>query len=159
VRVDVPLADAAKIGVGRKAKVTVEPLPNRTFEGEVLRIQPLADIAKNTVQAKVRILDPDPAMRPEMLARVELEGVAGEAAPASTSVWIPERLVRRDGDRAFAWIVADGRATRRDVRLGPGHEGERVEVLEGLMPGDDVIDADPSLLSEGRSVRVGEEVR
>jgi hypothetical protein len=107
----------------------------------------------------VRLLSPDPALRPEMLARVEFLGREGVAAPQeSSAVFVPERLLReRHGEHAVAWVVEDGRAARRDLRLGAGRfadaSGEWLEVLDGLRPGDDVIDADPSALEPGRPVR------
>jgi RND family efflux transporter MFP subunit len=158
VRVDVPLADASKVGAGQKARVTVEALPGKSFEGVVSRVVPQADVQKNTVQVKVRLLAPDPALRPEMLARVEFEAVSAQGAPATQvrSVFAPQRLlVAMSGDgRAVTWVVEDGRAVRRDVRLGGARDGEWVEVTEGLRPGDDLIDADPAELREGRAVRV-----
>ena len=53
VRVDVPLADAAKVRVGQQAKVVVGVLPDRTFDGEVTRVVHEADIQRNTLQVKV----------------------------------------------------------------------------------------------------------
>lgn len=164
VRVDVPLADAARIAPGQKARVSIEPLAGRAFVGVVTRVVPMADIARNTVQVKVRIESPDAAMRPEMLARVELMGPAadGAATPAAgaasaRSVFAPERLVVRDGARSHVWLYADGRATRRDVTLGGGRvtdeTGTWVEIAEGLRPGDDLIDAAGATLDEGRAVR------
>src|SRR5204863_1287055 len=115
--------------------------------------------AKNTVQAKVRIAAPDAALRPEMLARVEFTAREGApAAAASSAVFVPERLVRgRTGDRGTAWVVESGRAAQREIRLGGGRfadaSGEWLEVVDGLRPGDEVIDADPATLEAGRAVR------
>jgi multidrug efflux pump subunit AcrA (membrane-fusion protein) len=57
VRVDVPLADAARVGVGQEAKVVVHVLPDREFRGRVTRISGEADLAKNTLQVKVAVID------------------------------------------------------------------------------------------------------
>jgi len=74
VRVDVPLADAANISVGQPCEVVVEILPDQTFTGVVTRIAHEADLQKNTLQVKVRVQDPSPMLRPEMLTRVRFLG-------------------------------------------------------------------------------------
>lgn len=92
VRVDVPLADAAHLHVGQSCDIVVEILPDQTFKGEVIRIVHEADLQKNTLQAKVRILNPSPLLRPEMLARVKfLSGEGG--ATRSTIADSPHALV------------------------------------------------------------------
>lgn len=80
VRVDVPLADAGSIAPGQPAEIQVDVLPNRVFRGTVTRLVHQADIAKNTVQAKVRIDAPAPQLRPDMLARVRIFTRAGGSA-------------------------------------------------------------------------------
>jgi HlyD family secretion protein len=158
VRADVPLADASKVGVGQAAEIRVEILPDRVFRGEVVRAVPEADIQKNTLQWKVRILDPSPDLRPEMLARVAFLAApgSGTAGASDERVFAPEALLRRDADgRAAAWVVEDGRARRRGVALGGGRAEGWVEVTDGLRPGDAVLDA-PADLEEGDRVRAEE---
>ena len=69
VRVDVPLADAAKVAVGDAVEITIETLPDRTFHGAISRSLSEANLQKNTVQVKVVITDPAPELKPEMLAK------------------------------------------------------------------------------------------
>ena len=170
VRVDVPLADAAKVRIGTRAEVTTEALPDRAFAGEVIRVVHEADIQRNTVEVKVIILDPDPVLKPEMLARVRFfasAGQGGQPRDASaargevpTLVLAPaESLFEMDGDRAKAWVVDRGSAhgaataTIREVTIA-GREGEGALVSAGLRPGDRVILDAPVSLREGDRVRI-----
>ena len=83
-RVDVPLADARGLSVGQEAVITSDFLPNTEFRGVVSRIVGSANLQRNTLQAKVRIMDPDPRLRPEMLCRVKfLEPQGSGAADAA----------------------------------------------------------------------------
>ncbi len=85
VRVDVPLAEAAKVRPGLPAEIRVEALPNRRFRGELVNIVPEFDLQKNILPVKVRVYDPDEALRPEMIARVEFfaeQPVAPKPPPA-----------------------------------------------------------------------------
>jgi RND family efflux transporter MFP subunit len=161
VRVDVALADAAQVGVGQKARVVVETLPDRTFPAEVSRIVHYADIQKNTVEVKVRLLETAPELKPEMLARVEVlaaEGGEDSGRADRGRVFAPERLVRG----GTAWVVGAGgdTAERRSVALGSGRAEDWVEVSSGLRPGDRLIDAEAGTLTEGEGIRItGETTR
>ncbi|MBL9121037.1 MAG: efflux RND transporter periplasmic adaptor subunit [Phycisphaerae bacterium] len=159
VRADVPNADIALVGVGQAVEIKVEALPNTTLTGEVLRITAQADIAKNTVQVKVRVIDPPLELRPEMLCRVRIH--AGGAAASSTPeggsarqrVFAPKALL--DADHAVvATSLRDGigRAERRTVRIGSEERGAWIEVLDGLRPGDVLLD--PRTVTDASRVRV-----
>jgi RND family efflux transporter MFP subunit len=160
VRVDVPLAEAAKIGVGQAAEVIVEVLPERTFSGAVTRVLHEANISKNTLEAKVSIADPDPHLRPEMLARVRfLSKTDSDAGSERQRVFAPEGAVRNQGGAATAWVVGNldgdrGIASSRAVKLGHTRNAGWVEVLEGLQSGDLVITRTPVELAQGNRVRV-----
>lgn len=171
VRVDVPLADAALVGVGQRAQVIVEVLPDRTFEGRIVRVVHEADIQKNTLQVKVAIEDPATEIKPEMLARVKFLGGGGsgvgggQAAQGATGkrTFVNELAVLGAGDGAgTALVVVDRRGARgrievRELTLGRAREGGYVEVRSGLMPGDQVVVDGGAGLEAGARVRVTEE--
>ncbi len=72
VRTDVPLADAGRLRVGQQAQVQFDSMPGQTVRGRVLRLVQQADIAKNTLQAKVLLENPPDGLVPDMLARVRI---------------------------------------------------------------------------------------
>jgi len=158
VRVDVPLADAAKVGVGQNALVVVDVLPDQQFKGRLTRFVHEADISKNTVEVKVTIEDPSPLLKPDMLARVKFLGGAGQgaspaAAPsggATTRVYVPESVIRQAGGEKVVWAVrADRTVERRVIETGGRRSDGWVQVTSGLRPGDAVV-ADAAVeLSEG----------
>ena len=159
VRADIPLSEAAKVGVGQPAEIVVDLLPDKVFKGKVSRFLHKADVSKNTVEAKVRIIDPSPLLKPEMLARVRiLPAIESEETTSIRTVdrvFIPVTALR-EGD--YAWVIKArsgdrGVATRRALELGTIEvEGWR-EVLSGLLPGDAVVIGD-SALQEGESLRM-----
>jgi len=147
VRADVPLADTANVKVGYRAKIIVDVLPNTTFEGEVLRFVHRADQQKNTVEAKVKILNPSPLLKPDMLARVKIlqpERVANEAGTwTEQHVFIPKSVLT-DESNPVVWVVSElvkgtGKAQRRTIELGSQEIDGWVEVLSGLSTGDKII--------------------
>jgi HlyD family secretion protein len=158
VRADVPNADIALVGVGQPVEVRVEALPNARIRGEVLRLTAQADIAKNTVQVKVRIIDPPPELRPEMLCRVRIGGgsVSDASAPGQSlrqRVFAPRSLL--DGSTALvADSLRDGlaRAASRTITLGVEERDGWIEVIDGLRPGDVLVD--PRSAADGQRIRV-----
>jgi HlyD family secretion protein len=157
VRVDVPLAAAAAVGIGQSAQIVVGILPERTFDGQVTRIAHEADIQKNTVQFKVAIADPAPQLRPQMLARVRFLAAAAQDQPPRQGLFVPQAAVSGfAGDSATVWI-ADGagrRAAMRQVRLGELRLDGWVQVIDGLAPGDRVIVSPQSGLRPGQRIRI-----
>jgi RND family efflux transporter MFP subunit len=164
VRVDVPLADAANVGVGQEAEIIVEVLPDRVFRGRVTRVVNEADIAKNTVEVKVEIDDPIPALKPEMLARVRflatVEPETGEEA-LRQRVFAPGDVLASTGDQTTASVLvvgrlrADrGRVEQRALTLGNTVIDGWREVTDGLRPGDLLVMNAPAGLEAGDRVRV-----
>jgi RND family efflux transporter MFP subunit len=154
VRVDVPLADAAGLQVGQQARIRCSILPDRVFRGEVTRITGEADLQRNTLQAKVRILDPIELLRPEMLCRVEFLGAAKsagsvlEVASGELATWIPAAALRD----AAVWICdpESKRVMRRPVRPSDELRDGYRRILEGLRPGEWVVLAPADLTDEQR---------
>lgn len=171
VRVDIPLADAAHVFVGQDCDVVVEVLPGTTFRGRVTRITHEADLQKNTLQAKVAVLDPSPLLRPEMLTRVKfLPGTPeasrssdaaapadgpGDAAPAAmaAATGAALRLPRaafaaepRDGDAAIVWVVSERRGLRGLLRavtvtVAGGPTADGLLPIEGPLRPGDLVAA------------------
>lgn len=168
VRVDIPLADAAKVGIGHEAEVTTEALPGITLRGRVSRLVHEANIQKNTVQVKVAIVDPPSELRPEMLMRVRFfagePDRAGNApvrpgeAPRTGAVFVPRAaLAALHGTHAEVWVYDEKtrRAVLRSVMLG-GTDGDWREALEGLLPGDKVVLDPPTAIREGARLHIAE---
>ena len=157
VRVDVSLADVSGLRVGQAARITCEALGQRTLAGEVTRIDGMADLARNTLQAKVRLQEGDPLLRPEMLCRVQFLGQRDGGGTASSAGRV--RLVLAEnsvpggasGEIQIWTVDADQRARRATIRLGGRHDG-LVEVTEGLTAGAWVIIDPPADLSDGDRV-------
>ena len=69
------------------------------------------------------------------------------------AVLIPEEAVITEADGTFVFVVEEGRARRRTVRLGQRTAGA-VEVLDGLEAGEPVVRQGLQRLRDGASVRL-----
>ena len=158
VRVDVPLADAANVSVGQDAQVVVDVLPDRTFKGRVTRVVNEADVQKNTLQFKVAITDPEPRLRPEMLARVRIliPARAGTTEGPRQGFFIPADLIQGGEKESFVMVTdrSGTRAVRRPVTVGERDAQGWVEVSSGLQMGDQLLAGEAMRVKEGARIRV-----
>ena len=70
VEADVSEANLQKVFVGQKCEITMDSLPGRIYRGEVDKIVPTVDKAKATVLTKIKFLDKDDKVIPEMSAKI-----------------------------------------------------------------------------------------
>ena len=130
----VPAAQAANITVGQTARFESVALPGDTFNGEVTFVQPVLDAQSRTVDVRVALPNPDGLLRPGLFGTVQLQDPS--AQPVLT---VPRSAVLDSGLRQIV-LVQDGpgRFAPREVTLGR-RGGDRVEVLDGLEAGEDVV--------------------
>jgi RND family efflux transporter MFP subunit len=153
VEVDVNEAYIAQIKSGQPARVILDAYPTANFQAEVRQIVPTADRQRATVQVKVRLLERDPRILPEMGARVEFLEEATAAPDAPPRVFAPADAVRNAGNSTIVWVVRDGLAARVTVDAGPVSGGRR-EIRSGLTGGETLILTPPSNLADGARVNV-----
>ncbi len=154
VRVDVRQENARRVRVGQAVEVTTESEPDRSYKGEVIRVDPLADLRKNTVQAKVKLLETGPALHPEMICRVRFVNAAPAEPPPGAApgpLTVASAAVVDEGGRTHVFVVRGGRAAKVEVRLSADHDGRR-EVLGGLSAGERVVVTPPPTLADGAEV-------
>ena len=159
VEVDVNEAYIARVRNGQAAAITLDAYPDTSFAGRVRQVVPTADRQKATVQVKVSILDRDPRILPEMGAKVEFlrpgpEGGAEADIGRATvrRVTVPVRATVDGPEGVSVWIVADDVARRRRVEIG-AVRADRVEILEGLAGGEQVVLDPDERLEDGCRVR------
>lgn len=145
VLADVYTQDYAALRVGSRARVDIQGMPEKTFEGRVDFIYPTVD--PQTRVAKVRIVLPNPKglLRPDMFAQVKIQG------PVQTQLMLPKSAVLRSGARD--WVIlalGEGRFRPQPIKLG-AESGEHYAVLSGLKEDETVVTSAQFLLdSESR---------
>jgi HlyD family secretion protein len=152
VELDISQNDFSKLGPRQEGVVTLDAYPDRKWNGRIDEISPEANRQKATVQVKVKILDPDEFLRPEMNAAVAFlaPSKGGEQAPAAAArpvVFVPPSTVREDK----VWVVVNGKAVERAVKIS-GNTPQGLRVEEGLIGGEDLIVNPPAELQPGAAV-------
>jgi hypothetical protein len=157
VEVDVNEAYIGRVQPKMPVEAVLNAYPDWKIPAEVIAIIPTADRAKATVKVRIALNSRDPRIVPDMGVRVsflEAPGkAAANAAPAAPRAWVPAAAIRQDGSQDIVFVLADGHAERRAVKLG-GTQDDRRQVLAGVSAGDAVIVSAPATLKDGDAVRV-----
>lgn len=153
VEADVSESNLAKVRVGQPCEIQLDALPDQRFRGVVQRTVPTVDRAKATVLVKVRFVEADARVLPEMSAKVAF--LEKELPPEQRNVRMvvqPAAVVERDGARVV-FVIRDGKALR--VVVEPGMKiGDLVEIGGKLAAGDKVVLRPPAGLRDGAAVAV-----
>src|SRR5579884_322169 len=151
VELDISQNDFPKLGPKQKGIITTDAYPDRKYQGFVEQVSPEADRAKATVQVKVKVLNPDDYLRPDMNATVAFyNDVKPQAAGTLSRVVVIPQAAVRDGS---VFVVVDGRARKRSVTTGGASE-KGVLIESGLIGGEDLIVSPPANLKDGQRVVV-----
>jgi multidrug efflux pump subunit AcrA (membrane-fusion protein) len=112
-------ARLGRISAGQRVEMSTDSQPARKIPGVVLRMSPLANLQKNTVQVKIRIEDPPPDLRPDMSVQVGfLEDEGADAAGLPDGVAVPkEAVVQLDG-KPWVFLLQGDKAAKRGDRSG-----------------------------------------
>lgn len=163
IEVDVNEAYINRVRKDQPVEAVLDAYPDWRIPARVITTIPTADRQRATVRVRVGFLALDPRILPEMgvkVAFLEAEPVAADAGagPPAERLVVDARAVRTEGDETFVFLVREGKAVRRLVKVGPVQQGQR-EVREGLADGDRVIVNGGDALREGDSVHMRDELR
>lgn len=172
--VDVGEVDIVNVQLGQTAEVRVDALEGRTLKGSVTEIATsgVKDPAQGVIHFKVKIdiLDPDPALRPSMTAKVDIVTAVHKdvlAVPIQAVVKRPlddsgkeitgseAKKIDEDQKKNVVYLFVDGKASLRPVETGISDE-LWVEIAKGLTENDRVI---VGPYRELKSLHNGDQVR
>jgi RND family efflux transporter MFP subunit len=146
----VAAADLAPIQGGQRVTFRVNSYPGAAFEGRVVEIAPAVDAETRSAKVRIQVANTGGRLKAGMFAEGEIQ--TGASAQA---IVIPSAAVYRDDRSAkssYVFVVQDGKAARRAVRIGRERDG-RLEIVEGLKAGDTLIAEQSIEIAEGVRVK------
>jgi RND family efflux transporter MFP subunit len=151
VEADVSESSIAKIAVGQPAEIQLDAFPDLRLLGEVSRVVPTVDRSKATLLVKVKFVERDARVLPDMSTKVAflsrpLRAEERRAVPALRA----DAIVKRDG--ADVVFVVDAASTVQPVPVKVGEKVGDLMRVEGVAPGTRVVASPPERLSAGALV-------
>ncbi|KAF1711376.1 efflux transporter periplasmic adaptor subunit [Pseudoxanthomonas kalamensis DSM 18571] len=130
IEVSVPQSEAERVRARPEARVSFDDGRRVAAAGVV--VFPSADPATHAVKVRINLPVLDPAPQPGGTAKVAFPAVTGAAYPR-----VPVSALVRRGEINAVYVLADGRLSLRQLRLGE-QSGDTVEVISGLKPGEKI---------------------
>ena len=154
VEVDVSETSITLIKAGQPCDIQLDALADKRFRGVVHAIVPTVDRAKATVLVKVRFLDKDTRMLPDMSAKVSF--LSRELTPEELQarLAVNQSALASVGSRSIVYLIRDNKVRETVITTG-GKLGDMLEVASGLKPGDRVV-LKPKGLKDGAKIKVAE---
>lgn len=155
VEADVSESNLEKIKVGQPCEVTLDALPEVRFRGILHTVVPTADRSKATVMVKVKFLDMDKRILPEMSAKVAfLERPVKSDEQRPVIALNPQAISTRNGKK-FVFLVKGDRAVETQVDVG-AQIGDMVRIVRGVKAGDKVVVKPLDKLKDGSRIKTAE---
>ncbi|MCP2598787.1 efflux RND transporter periplasmic adaptor subunit, partial [Candidatus Aminicenantes bacterium AC-335-L06] len=135
------------VKVGQEAEMELSYIPGKIFKGKVDYIYPFLKV--KTRDVKVRLIFPNPnlELKPNMYANIRIH-----APVKKNTLIIPDNAVIRTGERNIVFVVrGEGKFEPREIKLGVEGENNYVQVIQGLLEGEEIVTSAQFLLdSESR---------
>lgn len=154
VETDVPEVRLHLVRKGGPCEIVLDAYPEKRWRGEVVDTSPSLNRSKASATVKVRFLDRDDTVLPEMAARVsfleapldenKLKEPAKKIVPGSA-------VVERAGSRVV-FVLDSGKVRQEQVTLG-ARFGDGYELVDGPAPGSKLVSDPPSSLTDGQAVK------
>ena len=152
VEADVSESSLSKVRIGQPVEIQLDALPDQRFRGEVSRTVPTVDRAKATVMTKIRFLEPDARVLPEMSAKVAfLSKEVGDTERTARPALNPAAIANRNG-REVVFVVKEGKLAEVPIETG-AKIGDLVEIRRGPQPGEKVVLKPLDKLRDGTAVK------
>lgn len=152
VEADVSESNIQRIKPGQPCEIVLDAYPDTRYPGAVSKIVPTADRAKATVMTKIKFVERDGRVLPEMSAKVTFlsKAIAGGEI-SEKKIVIPPAAIATRYDQKVVFVIRDDHATEAQVELGGTVDG-MIEVVSGVSAGDRVVLYPPENLSAGMKV-------
>jgi membrane fusion protein, multidrug efflux system len=142
-----------RIRSGQAMEVTLDAVPGQKFVAQVQALDVQVDADGRALLVRARMADKSGLLKPGMFARGRVVFSVRDNA-----VMVPEEALVPQGGRQLLFKVVDGPngqkvSQRLEAQIGARQLG-RVEILQGLVPGDLVVTAGHSQLLRGEAVPV-----
>ena len=139
--------DAGRLKVGMPAEVTVQARSGERYRGQLAAMAPEVDERNRHFRIEIRVPNPSAVLLSGMYATARIV-----TATASDGVIVPREAVTTRGGKRVALVVTGGAVKAVDVTEGLT-DGQRVQIVAGLTPGDIVVADARRQLADGTRVR------
>jgi len=142
--------EIVNVNIGDQGEIRMDAFPGQAMSGTIVEVASAADTRTGMFSIELRFDTPPPRLVSGLVARLRLEPKTG--APPLTYVPMAA-LVEGDGDRASVFVLENGKAQKRNVRVA-FITADSIALESGLAAGESVITDGALFLENGEAVEV-----
>ncbi|MFS1861038.1 efflux RND transporter periplasmic adaptor subunit [Vibrio lentus] len=122
------------ISSGSNAEMTLDAIPGKEWQGNVDYVYPILDPKTRTLRVRLKFSNPHGELKPNMFANIALKPISDDSV-----LTIPRSSVIHSGGMTRV-VLSEGAGKYRSARIEVGREaGEKIEVIQGLQQGEDIV--------------------
>ncbi|MBT2734970.1 efflux RND transporter periplasmic adaptor subunit [Bacillus sp. ISL-7] len=148
--------DTLKVSGGQKVMIRSNAVPGKEWHGVITKTAILPEQNPSSLQngtqavqypVTVKISGDTKTLKPGFQVIMEIE------TDKKTAMVLPLDALFDDGDKPYVYLVKDGKANQQNVKTGIT-SGKKIEILEGVSKGDQVIVNGPDNIKDGLEVTI-----
>lgn len=149
VELTVPEQYVSVVAVGRAVTFVVDAYPGETFTGHVRFVSPSVTAATRALTLEAIVPNASGRLKPGFFATAQIE-----EAEKRTGILVPSAAVRTVAGTARVFVIGGDRVEERVVMTAPAIGDNRIEIVNGVKPGERVAAAGVDQLVDGVRVVV-----
>ena len=143
-----PEKDIIGLEQGRDVRITLKAHEATRFTGRIRQISPVVDTATGTVKLTIEAVRPPAEVRPGAFVTIDIV-----RETRARAVLVPREAVVRELQEAHIFVAKGEVAEKRSISIGL-EEGEQIEAVSGVQPGEQVVVAGQGGLKDGSPIKI-----
>ncbi len=156
VEADVSESNIEKLKVGQPCEIQLDAFPDVRFAGAIHMIVPTADRSKATVMVKIKFIDKDERVLPEMSAKVAFLSRQLSEKEKQPRTGLNRKALMEKNGKTIVFLVKGSRVIETPVEIGE-RIGDAIAVRSGVQAGDKVVINPPKTLRNNSKIKIAEQ--
>ena len=146
LRFKISEGESLRVAEGQDVSFRVAPIGPRDFVGRVYHVGEVADPTTRQVEVLAWVQNTG-ELKPGFFAEVSFN-----AGTKENAVVVPEAAIKASESGFVAYVVVEGKAVKKPIKIGLRTEDGLVEILSGLSGAETVVVEGSDLLADGIAV-------
>lgn len=151
---DVSESSIQKVSIGQNCEIILDAYPQTRYPGVVDKIVPTANRSKATILCKIKFLDIDDKVLPEMSAKTTflLKPMPNSLQTDKPKLMAPLEAILEQNDEKVVFKVIENHVKRQVVETGQSLENDKIEIKSGINSGEKIVLNPDESLHDGDQV-------
>jgi len=151
---DVSESSIQKVSIGQNCEIIMDAYPQTRYPGVVDKIVPTANRSKATILCKIKFLDIDDKVLPEMSAKTTflLKPIPNSLQTDKPKLMAPLEAILEQNDEKVVFKVIENHVKRQVVEIGQSLENDKIEIKSGINSGEKIVLNPDESLHDGDQV-------